>query len=64
MEDLWFSTDRKIPTGSVTEYYSEASNGAVSMSGEVIGPFTLDNDLSYYSNHRKHTSITPQWPHG
>jgi immune inhibitor A len=54
MEDLWFSTERKVPTGSVAEYYSEISNGAVILTGEVIGPFTLSHKKSYYSNHRKH----------
>lgn len=52
MEDLWFSTDRKVATGSVTEYFSEVSNGAVSLTGEVIGPFRLGQKLSYYSNRR------------
>jgi immune inhibitor A len=58
MEDLWFSTDRNYHTGSVNEYYSEVSNGAVSINGEVIGPFTLSEKLSYYSNHRKHSVTT------
>jgi hypothetical protein len=50
MEDLWFSTDRKVPTGSVTEYYSEVSNNAISLAGEVVGPFTLSKDMAYYGN--------------
>ncbi|OAL01747.1 M6 metalloprotease [Phaeosphaeriaceae sp. SRC1lsM3a] len=50
MEDLWFSKDRKVPTGSVAEYYSEVSNGAVELSGEVVGPFKLSKKMSYYSN--------------
>jgi immune inhibitor A len=54
INDLWFSTDRKVPTGSVAEYYSEVSNGAVELSGEVVGPFTLSKKMSYYSNRRKH----------
>jgi immune inhibitor A len=52
VDDLWFSTDHKIPTGSVTEYFSEVSSGAVSLTGEVIGPFRLGQKLSYYSNRR------------
>lgn len=52
MEDLWFSTERQVPTGSVAEYYSEVSNGAVTLTGEVVGPFTLSHKKSYYSNHR------------
>lgn len=50
MEDLWFSTDRKIHTGSVAEYYSEVSNGAVEITGEVVGPFMLSKKMAYYSN--------------
>jgi immune inhibitor A len=53
VKDLWFSTDRKVPTGSVNEYFTEASNGAVNIAGEVIGPFTLSHKMSYYSNRCK-----------
>jgi immune inhibitor A len=52
-ENLWFSTDGRVPTGSVAEYYSEVSNGAVSLSGEVIGPFTLTKKRTHYASHRK-----------
>jgi immune inhibitor A len=48
-EDLWFSTG-KIPTGSVTEYYQEVSNGKISLTGEVVGPFTLSQNQAYYAN--------------
>jgi immune inhibitor A len=48
MEDLWFSTGGKVPTGSVTEYYSEVSNGAVELKGEVVGPFTLSKEMGFY----------------
>jgi immune inhibitor A len=50
MQDLWFSTDRKVPTGSVHEYYTEVSNEAISFAGEVVGPFTLGKDMAYYGN--------------
>jgi M6 family metalloprotease-like protein len=72
VKDLWFSTNRKVPSGSVNEYFSEVSNGAVDFSGEVVGPFTLNHNQSYYSNHREnspsiHFSVgilkfTRQWP--
>jgi immune inhibitor A len=52
MEDLWFSTGRKVVTGSVNEYYQEVSNGAISLSGEVVGPFTLPEKMSYYANNK------------
>jgi immune inhibitor A len=51
-KELWFSTG-KLPTGSVTEYYSEVSNNAVSLTGEVVGPFTLKEKMAYYANGRK-----------
>lgn len=52
MEDLWFSTG-KIPTGSVTEFYKEVSNGKISLAGEVVGPFTLSKNQAYYANNSK-----------
>ncbi|KAF2201430.1 M6 metalloprotease [Delitschia confertaspora ATCC 74209] len=48
-QDLFFSTG-KIPTGSVTEYYSEVSRGHISFTGEVVGPFTLSHDMGHYAN--------------
>lgn len=54
-KQLWFSKG-KIPTGSVTEYYSEVSNNAISLTGEVIGPFTLKQKMSYYANDRRFQS--------
>ncbi|KAK3217228.1 hypothetical protein GRF29_1g2317844 [Pseudopithomyces chartarum] len=49
MEDLFFSTD-KLSTGSVTEYYKEVSNGKVAFTGEVFGPYTMSQTMSYYAN--------------
>lgn len=51
-QDLWFSRG-KIPTGSVTEYYSEVSNNAVSLTGDVLGPFTLKENMAHYANSRE-----------
>lgn len=48
-KDLFFSTN-KIPTGSVNDYYKQASGGAVSFTGEVIGPVTLPRKLAEYAN--------------
>ncbi|KAG9204786.1 hypothetical protein G6514_010017 [Epicoccum nigrum] len=56
-KELWFSTG-KLPTGSVTEYYSEVSNNAVSLTGEVVGPFTLKEKMAYYANGQSGRS----WP--
>lgn len=47
-EDLFFSTG-VIPTGSVNEYYKEVSNQLISISGQVIGPYTMPHDETYYS---------------
>lgn len=52
IEDLFFSTD-KLATGSVTEYYKEVSNGSVTFSGEVFGPYTMSQKMGYYANNGK-----------
>lgn len=57
LADLFFSTG-KIPTGSVTEYFSEVSNGKISLTGEVVGPFTLSKNQSYYANN----NYGREWP--
>jgi len=46
--DLFFST-RKIPTGSVREYFTEASHGLLTLSGEVVGPYRLPRTLAAYA---------------
>ncbi|KAK0712043.1 immune inhibitor A peptidase M6-domain-containing protein [Lasiosphaeris hirsuta] len=38
------------PKGNVHEYYHEVSNGKVSFTGDVIGPFTLPKKLTQYAN--------------
>jgi immune inhibitor A len=47
--DLFFSTG-VIPTGSVREYYTEVTNGLITISGEVVGPFTMPHTLAHYAN--------------
>jgi immune inhibitor A len=47
--DLFFSTGT-ISTGSVREYYTEVSNGLVTIDGEVVGPYTLPLTLAQYCN--------------
>lgn len=34
----------------MNKYYQEVSRGEISLTGEVIGPFTLSHDLAYYAN--------------
>ena len=48
-EDLFFSTGT-VATGSVKEYYKEVTNGLIDIEGEVAGPFSLPQKLSYYAN--------------
>jgi len=56
-EDLFFSTG-VIPTGSVKEYYREASNNLVDFTGEVAGPFLLPKKLSEYAHGASGTGST------
>jgi M6 family metalloprotease-like protein len=35
---------------SVSDYYSEASSGLVSFTGQVVGPYTLDHPVEWYAN--------------
>lgn len=61
MEDLFFSTG-KLSTGSVTEYYKEVSNDKVAFTGEVFGPYTMSQTMSYYANNGNfplHCSLVP-----
>lgn len=45
-EDLFFSTK----AGSVREYFKEVSSNAITIEGQVVGPFTLPRKLSAYAN--------------
>ncbi|EON65729.1 hypothetical protein W97_04968 [Coniosporium apollinis CBS 100218] len=48
-QELFFSTN-KMATGSVTEYFTEVSNGKVSLTGEVVGPFLMPRTSKQYAN--------------
>jgi immune inhibitor A len=48
-EELFFSTGN-VPTGSVTEYYKDVTGGLVTISGQVVGPFTMPQTLAWYAN--------------
>ena len=48
-QDLFLSTGT-IPTGSVTEYYTDVTGGLVHITGEVVGPFTMPQTLAWYAN--------------
>ncbi|MBK8731056.1 MAG: M6 family metalloprotease domain-containing protein [Tetrasphaera sp.] len=47
--DLFFSTG-VVPTGSVREYFREATHGLVDVVGEVVGPYRLPQTMAWYSN--------------
>ncbi|KAG0621077.1 hypothetical protein M758_4G267200 [Ceratodon purpureus] len=44
--DLWFG----VGNNSVNEFYKEASNNKVEISGEVVGPYRLPHPITYYAN--------------
>jgi immune inhibitor A len=48
-EELFFSTG-SIPTGSVTEYFDDVTGGLVTITGQVVGPFTMPQTLAWYAN--------------
>jgi len=48
-EDLFFSTG-VLATGSVREYFDEATNGLVTLTGEVVGPYRLPRTMADYAN--------------
>lgn len=47
--DLFFS-EGVIPTGSVKEYYKEVTNGLITITGQVAGPFRMPKKLSEYAH--------------
>ena len=48
-DELLFSLD-EYETGSMRDWYSENSDGAVHIIGQVIGWFRMEEDYSYYVN--------------
>jgi immune inhibitor A len=55
--DLFFSTSQ-IPTGSVQEFYTKATNSLVTISGQVVGPYTMPDTLANYANGASGTGST------
>ncbi len=47
--DLFFSTG-VLPNGSVREYYTEATNGLVTIAGEVVGPYRMPLTMAAYAH--------------
>lgn len=48
-EDLFFSSGSHA-TGSVRDYYKEASNGLIDIQGDVVGPYQLPKTLAEYAH--------------
>ncbi len=48
-QDLFFSTG-VLPHGSVREYFSEVTNGLVTLDGTVVGPYRMPQTLAWYAN--------------
>jgi immune inhibitor A len=48
-EELFFSQG-KMATGSVRDFYQEATHGLIDIQGQVVGPYRLPQKLSYYAN--------------
>lgn len=48
-EELFFSTG-VVPTGSVREYFSDVTNGLVTIAGEVVGPYRMPQTLATYAH--------------
>jgi immune inhibitor A len=49
VEELFFS-ENSLATGSVREFYTEVSGGAVTIGGEVVGPYTMSQPITHYAN--------------
>lgn len=48
-KDLFFSSG-VLPNGSVKEYYTEVTNGKITIAGDVVGPFNLSQNMSFYAH--------------
>lgn len=48
-EDLFFSTG-VVAGGSVREYFDEVTNGLVTLTGEVVGPYRMPRTMVEYAN--------------
>jgi immune inhibitor A len=48
-QDLFFSTG-VLPHGSVREYFTEVTNGLVTLDGVVVGPYRMPQTLAWYAN--------------
>lgn len=56
-EELFFSVG-VLPNGSVREYFTEVTNGLVTITGEVVGPYRLPRTMAGYANGAAGTGST------
>jgi immune inhibitor A len=56
-EELFFSTG-VLPNGSVREYFDEVTNGLVTITGQVVGPYRMPRTLADYANGESGTGST------
>lgn len=56
-EQLFFSVG-SIATGSVKEYFTEASGGKIDLQGQVVGPFMMPKKLTEYAAGQSGTGNT------
>ena len=54
-KDLFFSVGT-IAKGSVREYFDEVTDGLVTISGQVVGPYMMPNTVVHYANGDSGTS--------
>lgn len=47
-EELFFSTG-VLPNGSVKEYFTEVSNGLITLTGQVVGPLRMPQTVAAYA---------------
>jgi immune inhibitor A len=55
-EELFFSTG-VLPNGSVKEYFDEVTNGLVTITGQVVGPYRLPRTLAEYAHGESGTGM-------
>jgi immune inhibitor A len=48
-EELFFS-EGVLTNGSVREYFTDVTNGLVTLTGDVVGPYRLPRDMAEYAN--------------
>ena len=64
-EELFFSTG-VLANGSVREYFDEVTNGLVTITGQVVGPYRMPQTMAQYAHGESGTGSTrptpARWP--